>query len=172
LINDGYARVTYIKDTQGRDIETTYFGTNGNPVEFKQGYAQTTCRYNDYGDLIRESYFDASGEPVLNKDGIASVTVAHDNFGRAVEWEFFGGRGQPVLGAKDYRYHRKKHILDERGNRLESMTFGLDGRPIEVADPTSGRLCAKVVRRFDANNKEIKSECFDAAGKLEVPKKK
>jgi hypothetical protein len=31
-------------------------------------------------------------------------------------------------------------------------------------DATSGRRCAKLVRHFDATNKVIDSECFDAAG--------
>jgi hypothetical protein len=40
----------------------------------------------------------------------------------------------------------------------------LDSKPIEVVDPATGRRCAKLVRRFDLNNKEIESYCFDASG--------
>jgi hypothetical protein len=43
-------------------------------------------------------------------------------------------------------------------------TFGTDGTPLEVMDATSGRRCAKLARHFDATNKVIDSECFDAAG--------
>jgi hypothetical protein len=33
-------------------------------------------------------------------------------------------------------------------------------------DATSSRRCAKLVRHFDATNKEIDWECFDAASNL------
>jgi hypothetical protein len=49
-------------------------------------------------------------------------------------------------------------------------TFGTDGKPLAVTDSASGRRCAKLVRHFDATNKEISSECFDAAGKLVLKK--
>ena len=65
---------------------------------------------------------------------------------------------------KDYAYHREIRKLDARGNPVEVATFGLDGKPIEVLDQSSGRRCARLVRRFDLSNKEIGSQCFDASG--------
>ena len=143
-----------------------YFGTNGKPLNQKHGYAKVTDRYDGYGAFVEEAYFGASGKPVLNDNGIARITEANDEFGRAAEWAYFGVRGEPVIGRKDHRYHRAKQVLDERSNQLEFATFGIDGKALDVADPASGRLCARLVRRFDATNKEIGSECFDAAGKL------
>src|ERR1700730_3140897 len=61
--------------------------------------------------------------------------------------------------------------LDARGNALEFATFGLNGKPIAVVDPTSGGHCARLVRRFDTNNKPIESQCFDASGQLIVEEK-
>ena len=77
-----------------------------------------------------------------------------------------------MVGTKDHSFHLAKQVLDERGNQLEFMTFGIDGKPVEVADSTSAHSCARIVRRFEANNKEIDSECFDAAGKLKVSEKR
>lgn len=76
-----------------------------------------------------------------------------------------------IATMKDHRYHRAKQVLDERGNQLEFATFGIDGKPIEVEISAIGRPCARLVRRFDASNKEIDSECFDAAGQLKFRKR-
>jgi hypothetical protein len=81
-----------------------------------------------------------------------------------VEWAYFGVRGEAAIGPENYPFHRARRILDERDNELELATFGTDGEPLEVMDATRGRRCAKLVRHFDATNKEIDSECFDAGG--------
>jgi hypothetical protein len=69
-----------------------------------------------------------------------------------------------IYGPGGVPFHRLRRILDERGNVLEVATFGTDGEPLEVLDATGGRRCAKLIRHFDATNKEIDSECFDAVG--------
>jgi hypothetical protein len=172
VLNDqGFARVKYVRGSRGREIETLYFGTDGRPANQKQGFAKFIKHYDDYGTLVEMSFFEASGKPVMNNNGIARITFGNDELGRLAEWAYFGVRGEPVVGTKDHRYHRAKQVLDERGNQLEFATFGIDGKPLEVADPTGGRGCARVVRRFDATNKEIHSECFDAVGKVKFPKR-
>jgi eukaryotic-like serine/threonine-protein kinase len=171
LNDEGFARVTYVKNSQGRNIETAYFGPDGKPLNQKHGYAKLTDRYDDYGASVEEDYFGANGYPVLNDNGIARIAEINDELGRAAEWAYFGIRGEPVIGSKDHRYHRAKQILDERGNQLQFATFGIDGKPLEVADSTSGRRCARLVRRFEANNKETYSECFDANGKRKLQRR-
>jgi hypothetical protein len=149
LNDEGFARVTYVKDSHGRDIETAYFGTDGKPLNQKHGYAKLTNRYDDYGAFVEEAYFGSSGEPVLNYNGIARITQVNDELGRAAEWAYFGVRvrGEPVIGTKDHRYHRAKQVLDERSNQLEFATFGIDGKPLEVADSTGGRRCERVCEK-------------------------
>ena len=100
----------------------------------------------------------------LTDGGFARISVTTDKLGRRVEWDSFGARGEPAIGPEDRPFHRARRLPDERDNELELATFGTDGEPLEVTDSSSGRRCAKLVRRFDATNKEIASECFDAAG--------
>ena len=170
LSDEGFARVKYVRDSRGREIETAYFGTDGKPLNQKHGYAKLTYRYDEYGALVEAACFDARGKPVLNDNGIARMTVATDEFGRTIDQAFFGTLGESVIGTKNYPYHRAKYILDERGNELEFATFGVDGKPLAAPESPGGRPCARVVRRFDATNKEISSECFDAVGKVKLPK--
>jgi hypothetical protein len=172
LSDEGFARVTFVRDSHGQQIETAYCGTNGKPLNQKYGYAKLTDRRDDYGAMVEEAYFGAPGQPALNDKGYAHVTYVNDELGRATEWAFFGVRGEPVIGTiKNQRYHKAKQVLDERGNQLEFATFGTDGKPLEVADSAGGPPCARLVRRFDATNKEIDSQCFDAAGKLKFRKR-
>jgi hypothetical protein len=170
LNDEGFARVTVVRDSHGQQIEAAYFGTDGKPLNQKHGYAKFTDRRDGYGAMLEEAYFGVSGEPVLY-DMVARVTYVNDELGRPAEWAYFGVRGEPVIGTKDNRYHRAKQVLDERGNKLEFATFGIGGKPLEVADSAGGPRCARLVRRFDATNKEIDSECFDAAGKLKSRKR-
>jgi hypothetical protein len=166
LHEDGYARVTYVRDNLGQVVETAFFGTDGQPIKQKHGYARLIGRYDDYGAFVEEVYFGVNGEPVLRDGRVARISVITDKLGRQIEWAYFGVRGEPAIGPEDYPFHRARRILDERDNVLEFATFGTDGKPLEVLDATSGSRCAKMVRHFDATNKEIDSECFDAAGNL------
>lgn len=171
LDESGYARVTYVRDTHGRDIETAYFGTDGQPIQQKHGYARIADRYDDYGGWVEQAYFGVNGEPVLSDGKFAQISLTNDKLGREVERAYFGVRGEPVIGPDDKPFHRARRILDERGNELELATFGTDGKPLEVKDSATGRRCARMVRRFDATNKEIDSDCFNARGNP-VPNKK
>jgi hypothetical protein len=100
---------------------------------------------------------------VLNEQGYSRKVYVKDGYGRDIEWSFFGIRGDPVIENNE-GYHRAIRKLDARGNALEVATLGLDSQPIEVVDPASGRHCARLVRRFDANDKAIESQCFNASG--------
>jgi hypothetical protein len=171
LSDEGFARAKYVRDTRGLVIEMAYFGTDGTPLNQKHGYSKVIKRYDDYGAFVEEVYSGARGEPVLNDNGIARITVVNDGLGRQTEWAYFGLRGEPVAGTKVGRYHRAKRVLDERGNELEFATFGIDGEPLAAAESVGGPRCARLVRRFDATNKEIYSECFDAVGKVKFLKK-
>jgi hypothetical protein len=164
LHEDGYARVTYVRDNHGQVIERAFFGTDGQPIKQKHGYARIIDRYDAYGALVEQVYFGVNGEPVLRDGGFARISIMTDKLGRQVEWAYFGVRGEPAIGAEERPFHRARRILDERDNVLELATFGTDGKPLEVMDTTSGRRCAKLIRHFDATNKAIDSECFDAAG--------
>ena len=117
------------------------------------------------GPSSNEVYFGVNGEPVLS----GREVCPHQHYDRQA-WPsgrvgLFRGSGRTGdYGPEGCPFHRLRRILDERGNELESATFGTDGEPLEVLDATSGRRCAKLIRRFDATNKEIDSACFDAAG--------
>lgn len=67
--------MTNVNDAHGREIERTYFGTDGKPVNVKEGYARITRHYDPHGAVVEMAYFGASGEPVLSdEDSLASKT--------------------------------------------------------------------------------------------------
>ncbi|MDQ3584096.1 MAG: hypothetical protein M3495_21990 [Pseudomonadota bacterium] len=171
LNEDGYARASYRMNDRGQAIEKAYFGTDGQPIQQKHGYAKIVSRYDDYGSWFEQAFFGIDGERVLSDGRFARISIIIDKLGRLVEWAYFGVRGEPVIGPEDRPCHRVRRIPDERDNELELATFGTDGKPLEVADSASGRRCARLVRHFDATNKEIDSECFNARGNR-VPNKK
>jgi hypothetical protein len=151
-------------DPQGGVIEDAYFGPAGEPALNEQGYSRKVYTKDDRGSDIETAYFGIDGSPILNDRGFTRAKIVYDDLGREIEWSYLGVRGEPVIGKNYNAYHRAARKLDPRGNPVEFATFGLDGKPIEVVDPASGRHCARLVRRFDANDKAIESQCFDASG--------
>ena len=167
----GYAKITHRYDPEGGVLEDAYFGPAGEHVANEQGYSRKVYVKDGRGLDTETAYFGADGEPILNDRGFARAKLVNDELGREIEWSYFGIRGEPVIGKNSFAYHRATQKLDPRGNPVEFATFGLDSKPIEVVDPATGRRCAKLVRRFDLNNKEIESYCFDASGALVAEKK-
>jgi len=132
----------------------------------EQEYSRKLYIKDNRGLVIEAAYFGTDGEPILNDRGFSHARIVNDDLGRPIELSYFGIRGEPIMGTNSYHFHRVTKKLDARGNEIEVATFGLDGKPIEVIDPASGRHCARLVRRFDLSNKEIGSQCFDASGAL------
>jgi hypothetical protein len=165
---NGYAKVTHRYDPQGGVLEDAYFGPAGEPVLNEQGYSRKVYIKDDRErDIIETAYFGTDGQPILNSRGFARAKSVTDDLGRPIESSYFGVRGEPIMGKNGYHFHRIAMKLDARGNQIEVATFGLDGKPIEVddlANLASGRRCARLVRRFDTNNKVTQSQCFDASG--------
>ena len=161
---NGYAKVTHRYDPQGGVLEDAYFGPGGEPALNEQGYSRKVYIKDGRGVDVETEYFGTAGQPVLNDRGFSHAKIVNDDLGREIEWSYYGIRGESVIGKNSNAYHRATRKLDSQGNPLEFATFGLDGKPIEVVDSESGRRCAKCVNRFDANNKQIGSQCFDAAG--------
>ena len=161
---NGYAKYTKRYNAYDDPVEEDYFGTDGEPVAGNKGYARVTRIYDRAGRKIEEAYFGTDRKPIRQKNGYATVKYGYDDLGREIERSYYGIQGEPVIGKDDNAYYRATRELDPRGNPLEFATFGLDGEPAEVVDPDSGRRCARLVKRFDANDKQINSQCFDAAG--------
>ncbi len=168
---NGYAKLTHRYDAQGVLIEDAYFGSSGEPVPNEQGYGRKVYIQDSRGLYVETAYFGTDGEPISNDRGFARAKIINDDLGRDIEWSYFGIRGEPVIGKGDNAYHRQTRKLDARGYPVEVATFGSDGKPIEVVDSASGRRCARLVRRFDANDKAIESQCFNASGQP-VPEEK
>jgi hypothetical protein len=165
---NGYAKLTHRYDAQGGLVEDAYFGPNGEPVLNEHGYSRTAYIKDRRGFDIETAYFGTDGQPTLNDRGFSHAMLVNDDLGREIEWSYYGIRGEPVIGKNNNAYHRATRKLDSQGNPIEFAAFGLDGKPIAVVDSESGRRCAKWVNRFDPNNKQIESQCFDAVG-MPVP---
>ncbi len=90
LIGDGYARITFVKDVHGGDLETAYYGVDGKPVVLKQGYARVVRNYDEYGDLVAEAYLDTDGHLALKNCAFARFVRINDRHGRLVEGRFYG----------------------------------------------------------------------------------
>jgi hypothetical protein len=158
----GYSRATQTFDARGKVTEVVFFWVDGKRMVGPNGYAKHTHRYNDYGDEIEKAYFGMNDEPVAANGAYARFTRAYDRAGRKIEDAYFGTDGNPV--AQKNGYAKIMYGYDDLGREIEQSYYGIEGELIAVLDSESGRHCAKLLRRFDANDKQIDSQCFDAGG--------
>jgi hypothetical protein len=68
-------------DSQDRQIEISFYGTNGVPIVIKDGYARKTTAFNPRSEAVEESYFAADGAPIAVKGAIRR-TFSYDLVGK------------------------------------------------------------------------------------------
>lgn len=152
LHQDGYARVRYTYDGNGRQTGEAFFGLYGEPCPCG-GYASTRYTYDEHGNLVDKAYFDLGGKTVSAEhrnyddcgnvtelvyldgngrlcpceDGYARVRLSYDGRGAVAGGSYFDGNGNPCL--HKYGYASFRNTTDDHGNVTRVDYFGVDGKP-------------------------------------------
>ena len=124
-----YHKWTAQYDALGNEIETAFFGSDGQPVLHKNGNHKWTAQYDVRGNEIETAYFGIDGQPVLLEYGYHKWTSQFDVRGNEIESAFFGSDGQPVFLKEGY--HRVISQYDEKGNLIDRQFFDVEGQQID-----------------------------------------
>jgi CTP:molybdopterin cytidylyltransferase MocA len=129
LLADGYATLKSTYDARGNMTGQSYHGVNGEPVvSRKDGYHGWEAQYDERGNQIMITYLDVNGKPTLLADGYATLKSTYDTRGNIAGQSYQGVKGEPVVSRKE-TYHSWEARYDWRGNQIQKIRFGRDGKP-------------------------------------------
>tara|TARA_B110000908_G_scaffold97774_1_gene115444 strand:- start:3941 stop:8929 length:4989 start_codon:yes stop_codon:yes gene_type:complete len=136
--NEGFARFVSTRNKNGRVIEESYFGINGNPVSILGesedlsntnknpelivgGFAKVLSKYDKHGNLS-ELTFEGPGGQRTSVDGAAKVKWVYDDLGRRIEESYYDLHDQPV-SHYDMGYFKKITVYSDSENLMISENF-------------------------------------------------
>jgi len=133
---EGYHRVTYEYDVQGRELWSRYYGVKGEPV----------------------MYLGVKGEPVERSGGLHKLKQTFDARGNELSESYFGVDGKAIMWGST-PCHRDESKYDRNGLKEEERFVGVDGEP--VADGNGRHM---IRWKHDAFGKASEVTYFDVKG--------
>ena len=173
LLEEGYARISYTRDSLGRIVEEAYRGLSDEPILHKEGYAKRKWIFE--GDDIYERelhFYGLYDEPVMKKGEGAFRTWKYAD-GHEIESCAYGLNNEPVL-IKQSGYARRVALFtvispDERV--VERLFFGVNGERVTSLLDGCAREFIRNMRQ-PSEGKEVSDErYFDLTGNPVLLKK-
>ncbi len=147
----GFAKVVVSIDSQGRQMERTFFDSDGKPVLHKGGYARKLNLYDDSGSLIDALFYDFQGHLLTVRPLVMKVIPGgqEEKLGLKEGDVLLKYAGTPVPSSTKFNARRKKdsagpprELVVRRGD--QSLTFLVQPGPLDAV------LDDQVVRDDDA----------------------
>jgi serine/threonine protein kinase len=152
----GFARVGRVWDTEGNQLETTYYDLTGHPALLFGAAHKSLTSYDADGNPIRR-------ENLGKDDKVAtSVRMKYDSRGHLLTEENLDAAGKVVVrggfGRRDFGY-------DKEGNCIRVASFDAAGLPIRIR-PLG---CEVVAPGYDKQGRMIEIKFLDASDKPAPP---
>jgi hypothetical protein len=95
---DTFATVRYERSNQGKQLVTSYLGTDGEPIVANDGCAIMRDDLDVKGQMLKRACFDVNDRPMASKNTLdaAVLTYVRDASGKIIEMAGFDQAGQPV----------------------------------------------------------------------------
>lgn len=138
----GYAVLAQRFDQRGRLVESSYLGTNRQPILNPERWSRVVHTLSDDGHQLRSAYFDANG-PTRTLAGFA--VVARDFADRVVDIHYLDVDHQTLI-ASSAGYARVVKTLDARGQWIEQATFGAQGERVAGGDGAHRNVAVRNTR--------------------------
>ena len=159
--NGGFVTKSYIRDTRGELLQTTFEDESGKPVQVPDGTTPVVRWERDkWGNQIVESYLDAANQPaVWEAGGFQKATFTLDDHGSLKEEQFFGPDGKPAaqVGTGCYSF-----VIEHDQNGAGTMKGCLDAQGAPMNEADSGYQ--KVTFQYDSSGRTIGNLYYDRDG--------
>lgn len=159
---DGAFGRQHTRSSDGRIVETTALGPNGEPMQLKTGYATVRVTYDANHNLNNQEYFDLQGKPILSNEGFAALKMEYDEYGRLVSSKAFGLAGEAVVATNGH--HEQRWSYEDFPSKEMSL-FGPNGQPVVGRDGHHRMLV-----RFDDRGNFAEVRYYDRQGNPAVQK--
>ena len=124
---EGIAKWVRKYDDRGNEIESAFFGTDGEPCLHKDGIAKRVRKYDDRGYLIEQAFFGTDGKPCLISYGFGKMTYVYDDFGNNIQQAFWGIHDEPV---EAMGYHRIVRNYDDRHHTIDVTYYNKENQQL------------------------------------------
>jgi len=135
--SEGFARIEYERDNNGRVTRAQMKGADGKPFLNKEGYSGWRNKYDERGNRVEFAVIGLDTKPILDKNGVAGVRSKFDERGNEIGTVLFGINGNPTWNKYGVAGWHSKY--DERGNKIEDAYGGIDGQSVSGKDGYLGR---------------------------------
>lgn len=157
-INDGYAKMEYVYDDNGRVKEAYYLGKDEEPVcEKNSGCAGVMCQWDENGKEIADTYVDAQNRPAISRYGYASVKMEYDAAGNLIKQSYYDADGKAMRIKENYA--SVEYGYDGVGNLVKTTYKDESGKPCMI---TGG--CAESEYEYDERGNRVSEKYYDEGG--------
>jgi hypothetical protein len=171
---EGYARQERKHDARGRITKLTNYGPNGELCFDKDGAAIVETEYDPQERWTRNSFYGTDEKAVLNNMGYASSKTLYNDRNEKNQTDFLGTDGALCLNKRGFARQEQKY--DARGNCTEESFSDTEGalcfeilRGDEEKEQKGQKnidAIARIVKRYNANDRIEKETYFDTDGNL------
>jgi hypothetical protein len=148
-------------DEKGQLIGWLAIDQWGNPSRFsRSGITEVRQKRNANGVEVERSFYDERGQPTHDRAGVHRYVDDVDPAGRTLAHRSFDEQAKAVADRNGV--HLIRHAYDDVGNVIRTEWYGLDGRPVRMAE--EGAAAVSITR--DEHGAEIECRLFDQTGKL------
>lgn len=161
LHKNGWAGVNNVYDNDGKIIEHSFFGVDGNPT-LPAGihYAKEKYTYDKNGNMASYRYYNLS-DNLVEVDGIAGRDYVNDKRGNTLEDKPIGANGQ--LASRELI---AKYKYDQYDNRTEMALFNANG-PVANYEGIH-----RYAYTYNSRNQRINETYYNTSGQLTLGEKK
>src|SRR5262249_430196 len=157
FVRAGYASHKFVFDSDGNQIEESYFDPVGKPVSNEEGVARFVWKYDQRGLPIESLHCGPNGKPTLSKHGRARVVRTFSTESLMIEEFGCGIDGEPSI--HDDGSFRSTTEYDDGGFPKKRLCFGPSGK---LVLNKLGYAQASAV--LDHRGNELETRFLDAAG--------
>jgi hypothetical protein len=118
-----FATVRYDRSDQGKQLVTSYFGTDGEPILAKDGCAIMRDDQDAKGQMLKRACFDVNDRPMASKNTLdaAVLTYVRDANEKITQMAAFDEDGKPIEMAGGFA--NVKITEDSAGNEIQRDFF-------------------------------------------------
>lgn len=120
--------VEYEYDAKGNQIKEKYLGADGVTLvnDKETGVAGINRTYDDNGNRVKSEYFDAENNLANLRGLYSTIKLVYDDNNNQTAYYCYDKTGKLVLDENGIA--GKEYKLDQRGNIVESVPLGTDGK--------------------------------------------
>ncbi len=160
----GESSVRQTFDSRGNLVEKSYFDGAGKPALVKDEFSILATTFDALDHAVVARYLGVDGQPTLDKIGVAKILSTYDARGNYTHMRGYGiddklslwNVSGLVCAGIDFTY-------DDRGNLVEIVCIGVDGKPVIGANGAAGFR-----QKFDDQGNRVEFGMLGTDGKPKV----